>query len=132
MGEGRCRRRFARSGERGQATVELALVLPLAVLFALIVVQLGVVAKDLVLVHHAAREGARAAAVEPTPAAARAGATGATSLDDGRMSVRLRGGTERGDHATVSVIYRAPTSVPIVGALLPDIELEASVTMRVE
>jgi hypothetical protein len=107
-------------------------VLPLAVLFVLIVVQLGVVAKDLVLVHHAAREGARAAAVDPTPTAARSAVIGSTSLDRSRISVSLDGGSSRGDETTAVVVYRAPTSVPLVGALLPDVTLRASVTMRVE
>lgn len=137
MGEGKRRRHSAgsrrdRSPERGQATVELALALPLAVLFALVAVQLGVIAKDLLLVHHAAREAARAAAVEPNVGAARTAVVGSTSLDPGRISVRLGGGSERGDETTATVTYRAPTSVPLVGALLPDITLDASVTMRVE
>lgn len=132
MGEGRHRGRRGRHRERGQATVELALVLPLAVLMALIVVQLGVVAKDLLLVHHAAREAARAAAVEPTQAAARAAAVGSTSLDPGRVSVSLEGGGSTGDRTTAIVVYRAPTSVPLIGPLLPDVTLRAGVTMRVE
>lgn len=132
MGGGRRRECRDRSGERGQATVELALVLPLAILFVLIVVQLGVVAKDLVLVQHAAREGARAAAVDPTPTAARSAVIGSSSLDRSRFSVSLDGGSSRGDETTVVVVYRAPTSVPVVGALLPDVMLRASVTMRVE
>lgn len=132
MAKGECRRGPSRNGERGQATVELALVLPLVVLFALVVLQLGVVAKDLVLVHHAAREGARAAAVEPNAGAARAAAAGSSSLDGGRLSVSLSGGTARGSQTTATVTYRAPTNVPLVGALIPDVTLEASVTMRVE
>lgn len=130
MREGR--RQREQNGERGQATVELALVLPLVVLFALVMLQLGIIAKDLVLVHHAAREGARAAAVEPTSGAARAAVVGSSSLDGGRLSVSLSGGTARGSQTTATVTYRAPTSVPLVGALIPDVSLEASVTMRVE
>lgn len=120
------------NGERGQATVELALVLPLVVLFALVTLQLGVLAKDLVLVQHAAREGARAAAVEPTGGAARAAVVGSSSLDSGRLSVSLSGGTARGSQTTATVTYQAPTNVPLIGALIPDITIESSVTMRVE
>ena len=57
-------------GDRGQAMVETALVLPLVVLFLLAVVQVGLVVRAQVLVTHAAREAARAAAVDPDPAAA--------------------------------------------------------------
>lgn len=126
------RRQRKRSGERGQATVELALALPVAVLFALVTLQLGVLAKDLVLVHHAAREGARAAAVEPTAGAARAAVVGSSSLEAGRLQVGLSGGTSRGSQTTATVTYVAPTTVPLVGALIPDVSLSASVTMRVE
>ena len=43
--------------DRGQAVVELALALPLLVLFLLTVVQLTVVVRDQLAVVHAAREG---------------------------------------------------------------------------
>lgn len=118
--------------QRGQATVEVALVLPLVVLFTLIVVQAALVGKDLLLVNHAAREAARAAAVDPTPAAALQGAAAAGGLDRSRLSSRLSGGTSRGDRATATVTYRSPTNVPLVGRLVGDIELNAQVTMRVE
>ncbi len=126
-GSGRRQRR-----EAGQATVELALTLPLVVMFSLIVIQAALVGKDLLLVHHAAREGARAAAVDPTPAAAQAGAVGGARLDRGRLRVSLSGGTSEGDAATVRVTYASPTNVPLVGAFVGDITLTADVTMRVE
>ncbi len=118
--------------QRGQAVVELALVLPLVVLFALVVVQAGLVAKDLLLTHHAAREAARAAAVEPTAAAARSAAARAGGLEPSRLRVGLSGGADRGDTATASVTYRASTDVPLVGRLVGDITLRAAVSMRVE
>ena len=50
-------------GDDGQATVELALVLPLVALFALFVAQVGVVVREQVLLTHATREAVRAASV---------------------------------------------------------------------
>ena len=50
-------------GSIGQSTVEFALVLPLVVLLVLFVVQGGLIVRDQLLVSHAAREAARAAAV---------------------------------------------------------------------
>jgi hypothetical protein len=102
------------------------------VLFALVVVQAGVVAKDLLLTHHAAREAARAAAVEPTAAAARAAGDRAGGLDPARLLVGLSGGADRGDTITATVTYRAATDVPLVGRLVGDITLRAAVSMRVE
>jgi Flp pilus assembly protein TadG len=115
---------------RGQATVELALVLPVVVLALLLVVQLGLVARSQQLVVHAAREGARAEAVGPGsgPAAARA----TPGLDPGRMRVAVSGGGGAGAVVTVTVTYRARTDVPLVGALLGDPELQGTVRMRVE
>ena len=53
--------------QRGQATVEFAFVLPLIVLAALAVIQVGLVVRDQLGVVHAAREAARAASVDPDP-----------------------------------------------------------------
>ena len=49
----------------GQATVEFAFLLPLVVLAALAVIQIGLVVRDQMGVVHAAREAARAASVDP-------------------------------------------------------------------
>ncbi len=119
-------------GQRGQATVEFALILPLVVLFALIVVQAAVVGVDALLVQHTAREAARAAAVDPTTATALRAATDASRLDPSRLSSRLSGGTSRGDQTTATITYRSPTNVPLVGRFVGDITLSAEVTMRVE
>lgn len=109
----------------------MALVLPVIVVLTLIVVQVGLVARDNLLVHHAAREGARRAAVEPTEAAARGGAlAGSPALDPDRLSIDLDGGRLTGDRITVMVRYRAGRIVPLVGAT--EVELSARVTMRVE
>lgn len=115
--------------ERGQTTVELALVLPLVVLLMLVVGQVGVVARAHVVVAHAAREGARAAAVGADPAAA---ALAGGRLDPARTSIRVDGGADPGDLVTVTVEYSAPTDLPIIGEAVPDIVLRASVTMRRE
>ncbi|MEL7156074.1 MAG: TadE/TadG family type IV pilus assembly protein, partial [Actinomycetota bacterium] len=122
------------SDARGQATVELALALPVVLLALLAVVQVGVVVHHRLLVANAAREGARAAAVDPTPEAARSGAVGAGGLDPARLEVHLgpSAALSTGDRVTVAVRYRSPTDVPLVGALLPDVTFSSAVTMRVE
>jgi Flp pilus assembly protein TadG len=121
-----------RRREGGQATVEVALLLPLVATMLLAVVQVGLVVRDQVLVVHAAREGARAAAVDPTPEAAREGAEAAARLDPRRLRVDLSGDTDLGGRLTVTVTYRSPTTVPLVGPLLGDRTLTAEATMRVE
>ena len=82
------------------------------------------------LVHHAAREAARAAAVEPQERAARAGALASTTaLDPHRLEVRL---SRRAGRVRADVRYHAVTGLPLVGALVPDPHLGAAVTMREE
>jgi Flp pilus assembly protein TadG len=107
-------------------------VLPFVALLLLAVVQVGLLVRAQVLVTHAAREAARAAAVDPDPNAAVDAAEHASSLDATRMKVSIEGRGERGSHVTVHVTYDAPTDVPLIGSLLGDIQLESEATMRVE
>lgn len=120
-------------GDRGQATVELALVLPLVAVLLLLVLQVGLVVRDRVLVTHAAREAARAAAVadHDRPAAAVRGAARASDLAADQLHVTATP-AEGGDAVEVHVVYRSTTEVPLVGLLVPDLDLEADATMRVE
>lgn len=116
----------------GQASVELALVLPVVVLLALFLVQVGLVVRGQVLVTHASREGARAAAVDDGPTAARSAAVAGSSLAADRLDVVVDGRGGPGSRVTVQVRYQMPTEVPLVGLLLGDVTLRASTTMRVE
>ncbi len=121
-----------RRSHGGQATVELVLVLPVVVLALLLVIQVGLIARAQVLVVNAAREGARAAAVEG-PDAARAAVTGSPGMLADRVSVAAA--TESGqtaDLVRVKVRYRVPTDVPLVGPLVGDPTLTAEVVMRAE
>ena len=121
-----------RPGDRGQSTTELALLLPVVVLLLVAVLQLGLVARDVVLVTHAAREAARAAAVDGTPGAARRAALPTRGRAAPRMQVTASGRLGPGSRVLVRVTYRIPTAVPIIGALLPDPSVTASASMRVE
>ncbi|CAN5704166.1 hypothetical protein BH24ACT3_BH24ACT3_11570 [soil metagenome] len=114
----------------GQATVEVALTLPLVALLALVLVQIGLIVRDQVLVTHAAREAARIAAVDEDPGAAEEAARGAALLDPDWLSVRSTG--RASGHVAVEVTYQAPTSVALVGPLLGEVTLRAAATMRVE
>ena len=116
-------------GDGGQAAVELVLVLPLLLVVALAALQVVLVARDQVLVVHAAREGARQAAVSADDASVTRRAAGATALERERLATGI---TRRGEDVTVSATYRSPTRVPLVGAMVGDVRLAASVTMRDE
>lgn len=118
--------------EGGQASVELVLALPVLALLLLVVVQVGLVVRDQVLLVHAAREAAREAAVAPDADAARRGALAGARLDPDRLTVRTEGRGGSGSRVTARLTYRSPTDVPLVGALVGDVHLSASATMRVE
>lgn len=122
-----------RRGDRGQSTVELALLLPLVAILILLVLQFGLVIRDQLMVVHAAREAARAAAVtdgDPT-AAARSGAERSGSLDPARLDLTTTP-TDRDERISVVVRYRSSTDVPLVGSLLPDVDLEVTMVMMRE
>lgn len=116
----------------GQATVELALVLAPILFIALAVLQVGLVWRDQLMVVHAAREGARAAAVGGDESMVRAAALGSTSLDPGRLSVSLSRGSQSRAVVTVTVVYGPPTSLGLFGALLANRRLSAEATMMLE
>jgi len=121
-----------RARERGQAAVELALVLPFVVVLLLALVQLGVVVRDQILVVHAAREAARAAAVDKDPAAAETAAADGSGLPAARLHVDVTGRGAPGSRVAVTVAYRSPTDIPLVGAAVRDLTLRGHATMRVE
>jgi Flp pilus assembly protein TadG len=112
--------------DRGQAVVELAIALPLVLALLFGVVQVAVVARDQLLVQHAAREGARAASVSAAPSAAALRAVHAIAAD---ASVSV---SSSGDRVTVRVSLVSHTDVPLIGPLLPDAVLTASATMARE
>lgn len=111
--------------ERGQATVELALVLPLLLVLVLLAVQVGLVVRDQVLLVHATREAARAAAVggatEPVPAPG--------GLDPARLELDV-GGDGRDVWAVGR--YRTPVLVPLLSRLQGEVVLRSQLTMRRE
>lgn len=119
----------AAGSERGQSTVEFALVLPLVFVLLLGLLQVGVVLRDQLLVTAAAREGAREAAVTSNSEKIRTAARrAAPSLV---LEVSVTRGPNRGDAVTV-VITSKPNGLPIVGRVVASTRLEARATMRVE
>jgi Flp pilus assembly protein TadG len=118
--------------ERGQAAVELALVLPLLALLAIALVQVALVVRDQVRVTFGAREGVRQAAVEEDEGSVRQAVAASTRLAGDRLEVDVGSRGEPGSRGTVRVTYRAPTDLPLVGRLVGDVHLEGEAAMRVE
>ncbi len=106
--------------------MELALLLPFLVLLLMCIVQTALVARDAVLVSHAARVGARIAAVEPSMDTVRKAVVQAAPLDPDRLEVER---VVEAELVRVTVRYRSATEVPLAGALVGDIHLTESAAM---
>jgi Flp pilus assembly protein TadG len=114
--------------DRGQAAVEFAIALPLVVVLLLGIIQVVLVTRDQIALELAARDGARAASVAADPAsAARRGAMAATTLQPLDVAARVDAA-----YVSVTVGYTNPTSVPLIGAVIGDVELSATVTLARE
>ena len=100
--------------------------LPAVVLLVFALLQFALVARDELLVVHAAREAARAASVGAS------GADGRGARAARARAVSISGGAEVGDLVVAVVSYHSVTDLPLVGPLIPDPWLHATVTMRTE
>jgi Flp pilus assembly protein TadG len=114
-----------RRSQRGQATVEFALVLPAVVIVMLLLFQVLAVGRDYLLVVHTTREAARAAAADPN--GDDAVAVVQHSLPGARLALHRSGET-----ITAEVRYAAKTDMPIVGRMLPDVDLRSALAMWIE
>ena len=108
--------------------------LPLVLLVLLALVQVGLFARDRLLVEAAARAGARAAAVADDPAAARAAALAAApTLVDANLAFEISRAGSRGDPVTVHLTYVDPVRVPFVAWLVGDgVSMTTTATARQE
>jgi hypothetical protein len=123
-----------RRSERGSASVEFALVLPLAVVSLLLVVQVALVVAEQLVVQHAAREGAREAAVWNDDDRAREAALHAGNLDPDRAEIEVSPADRPvGSPVTVTIHYRVPLVVPYIARFLPgEVTLDAWAIYRTE
>ena len=116
--------------ESAQATVEFALVLPVLVLVMWLGVESVLLARDQVLVTHAAREAARVAAVGGSDDEARSSAARRSGLE-GQVGFSVVVAVNAGVvEATVRLEERS--RLPIIGQLVPKLEVSSFVAMRVE
>ncbi len=107
----------------------MALALPVLALGVLLVVQAGVVVAGHVATVHAAREAARAVAVDDRPGVA-ASAVAATGRVGCQAAVDRP--AEPGATLLVTVTCPVPTDMAVVGPLLPEVTARARAAMRVE
>lgn len=111
--------------DRGQATLELAVVTPVIVVLLLAVLQVGLLGVRRIAVSAAAREGARVAAVSSDVESIRRAVRSAAPGEAEGLSVDIRRPEAAGEALSVTVTDVVRPSVPLVSMLFP-----ATVTMR--
>lgn len=111
--------------DRGQATVELAIVLPFIVLLAAALIQCGLIVVDQLAVWTAARSAARAASISADPQlAAHRAANDAVGLRPLQVTIN-----STNDVVSAHVVYIDHTNWPLIGLFFPTIRLHATVAM---
>ncbi|NBU56451.1 MAG: pilus assembly protein [Acidimicrobiia bacterium] len=114
--------------DRGQATVEFALTIPVLVIALLGAIQVFVILVDRIHLVHVTRDAARAASVGDDPRSA-AEMVIDRSFPDREISLTV---SMSDDVVTVEMVLSNPTDVPIIGRFLPDVELRESLSMLAE
>lgn len=118
-------RQLPKGTESGQATVELAIILPFIVLIAAGLIQCGLIVANQLAVWNAARNAARAAAISPDPQIdAQQAANSAVDLRPLQVII-----TTTDDVVSARVVYIDHTNLPLIGVLFPQISLQATVAM---
>ena len=114
--------------DSGQATVELALVMPLIIGLLLIILTVGLVVRDQLAVWHAAGAGARAASISPdSPDVVQQ----AVEDEVGLRPLHLRI-VRDDDLITVEAQYPRTINLWLIKHIVPPLTLSASVTMQVQ
>lgn len=126
-----------RRDSRGQALVEMALVLPIFILLVMGIIDFGRLFNAQISITHASREGARQAAVGTSDTQVVSLVKGAaTNLDPTRITVTILPGPssrQKGASITVTVGYRLELITPVIGTMLGGArDLAASTMMRLE
>lgn len=121
--------RATKRNEQGQAAVELALTLPLVAVLLLVLGQVAVLGRDQLLVVHAAREGARAAAVEPDSRVARRAVLAGSPLAPRLVRVDI---VRQGPLVRVTVLHQTRVFVPLIRGIVPGITVSGRVSMQIE
>ena len=116
------------TSDSGQATVELALVMPLVIGLLILILTAGLVVRDQLLVWHAASAGARAAYISPnSPDVVQQAVENEVSLRPVHLRI-----VREGDLITVAAQYPRTINLWLIKYIIPPLTLSATVTMHVQ
>ena len=114
--------------DSGQATVELALVMPLIIGLVMIVLAAGLLVRDQLAVWHAASAGARAASISPdSPDVVQQAVKDEIGLRPFHIQI-----VRDQQLITVEVQYPRTINLWLIKHIVPPLTLSASVTMHVQ
>ena len=117
-----------REHDPGQATVELALVMPLIIGLLLIILNVGLIVRDQLAVWHAASAAARAASISPdSPDVVQQAVESEVKLRP--ILLRI---VRDGDLITVEAKYPRTIGLWLLKYISPPLTLSATVTMHVQ
>ena len=121
--------RFGQSEhDSGQATVELALVMPLIIGLLLIILNVGLIVRDQLAVWHAASAGARAASISPdSPDVVQQAVEAEVKLRPIHLRI-----VRDGDLIAVEAKYPRTIGLWLLKYISPPLTLSATVTMHVQ
>ncbi len=111
-----------RAGDRGQATVEVAWLLPLLVLIVAVVAWVAQIGREQVALTDGVRAAAREASVGADAEVARAALEEVSDLDPARLTMTVE---TLDDVVRVTARYRSPARIPLLGATVAERELTA-------
>ena len=121
---------------KGQALVEMALVLPILLMLLFGIIEFGRVFNAYLVTSQASREGARAAAVGSADADVVQSARKAAGIFDPAevaVNIKPKAPRETGQAVTVKVSYDLDLVAPFINVILPDpMTITGSTVMRVE
>jgi Flp pilus assembly protein TadG len=118
-------------GERGQALVEFALVLPILATLILGIVQFGVVFHDYLALTDAVRAGARTGAVTHDGSRTTGAVlSSASELKPSDLAIDVQSSWLPGDDVTVTASY--PYDISLLGVVVKSGRLNAKTTLRIE
>ena len=129
----RIRRNRIIKSEKGASAVEFALILPILIILVFGIVEFGIAFNNYITITHAAREGARIAAVDlnnpdlKNIIIERAFPVQITETD---IVISTPEGTNIGDPVEVEITYNISITIPLVGSW--DIPLKNKAIMRLE
>lgn len=130
-------KKFFWRDRRGQALVEMALVLPILIILFMGVIEFGRIFHSYLIITNASREGARVAIVGRSDADIKDRVRFvASDLDPAQLQIDIdpeSAGRTSGILVTVTVNYRMELAFPLFEAFLPNpLAITSGTTMRIE